>query len=125
MSPRRIQRRRIKGWKMPEGAVYVGRPGGWGNPYPWRSLGRKEAARRYRESMLHPTEDWAWRFWNLHKLHGKDLVCWCPLDKPCHADVLLELADSYRYWIAAVEARVQAGTDWYAIFRPAGRRTGK
>jgi hypothetical protein len=27
------------------------------------------------------------------KLRGKDLVCWCPLDQPCHADVLLELAN--------------------------------
>jgi hypothetical protein len=26
-------------------------------------------------------------------LAGKDLACWCPLDKPCHADVLLELAN--------------------------------
>jgi hypothetical protein len=26
-------------------------------------------------------------------LRGKDLVCWCPLDQPCHADVLLELAN--------------------------------
>jgi len=25
-------------------------------------------------------------------LKGKDLACWCPLDQPCHADVLLELA---------------------------------
>lgn len=28
-----------------------------------------------------------------HKLHGKNLGCWCPLDQPCHADVLLELAN--------------------------------
>ena len=27
------------------------------------------------------------------ELAGKDLVCWCPLDKPCHADILLELAN--------------------------------
>lgn len=27
------------------------------------------------------------------ELRGKDLVCWCPLDQPCHADVLLELAN--------------------------------
>lgn len=30
----------------------------------------------------------------LHELRGHDLVCWCPLDSPCHADVLLELADA-------------------------------
>ena len=26
-------------------------------------------------------------------VRGKDLVCWCPLDQPCHADVLLEVAN--------------------------------
>ncbi|WP_342394587.1 DUF4326 domain-containing protein [Prescottella agglutinans] len=31
--PQRIQRRRTRGWRMPEGAVYVGRPSGWGNPF--------------------------------------------------------------------------------------------
>ncbi|MBK7274882.1 MAG: DUF4326 domain-containing protein [Actinomycetales bacterium] len=33
MSPQRIQRQRTKGWRMPEGAVYVGRPTKWGNPF--------------------------------------------------------------------------------------------
>ena len=27
------------------------------------------------------------------ELRGKDLMCWCPLDRPCHADVLLEIAN--------------------------------
>ena len=27
------------------------------------------------------------------ELRGKDLACWCPLDKPCHADVLLREAN--------------------------------
>lgn len=31
--PERIQRRRTVGWRMPKGAVYVGRPTRWGNPY--------------------------------------------------------------------------------------------
>lgn len=31
--------------------------------------------------------------WNCDDLRGHDLACWCPLDKPCHADVLLELAN--------------------------------
>lgn len=33
MTPKRIQRKRSKGWRMPEGAVYVGRPTKWGNPF--------------------------------------------------------------------------------------------
>ncbi|MGE3840071.1 MAG: DUF4326 domain-containing protein [Vicinamibacterales bacterium] len=31
--PQRIQRKRSKGWKMPENTVYVGRPTKWGNPW--------------------------------------------------------------------------------------------
>lgn len=31
--PNRIQRERTTGWRMPEGAVYVGRPTKWGNPF--------------------------------------------------------------------------------------------
>ncbi len=27
-------------------------------------------------------------------LRGKNLCCWCPLDAPCHADVLLEVANA-------------------------------
>jgi len=34
MKPQRIQLRRTKGWKMPPGAIYVGRPSKWGNPFP-------------------------------------------------------------------------------------------
>ena len=26
-------------------------------------------------------------------LRGRDLCCWCPPDSPCHADVLLEIAN--------------------------------
>lgn len=34
-----------------------------------------------------------WRL-PVQQLRGKDLACWCPLDQPCHADVLLEIANS-------------------------------
>jgi len=30
----------------------------------------------------------------LGELRGHDLACWCPLGAPCHADVLLELANA-------------------------------
>jgi hypothetical protein len=98
--PERIQRKRTKGWRMPEGAVYVGRPTIFGNPFKicygdtamsvltwyrmWLDgkkatggggLRRLEVLRR------------------LPELRGKDLACWCPLDQPCHADVLLEIAN--------------------------------
>jgi hypothetical protein len=38
------------------------------------------------EHIIAPTLD-------LTELRGKNLACWCPLDQPCHADVLLELAN--------------------------------
>jgi hypothetical protein len=95
MSPVRIQRRRTKGWRMPEGAVYVGRPTRWGNPWSmssdkWSRSGATTAAQMYRrrtEAQLARGEI------DLSPLRGHDLVCWCPLDQPCHADVLLELAN--------------------------------
>ena len=93
---KRIQRKRTKGWRMPEGAVYVGRPSKWGNVYRigmWvPSMGwitnRSRATWMYRvHSAPHLTAE------KVAELRGKDLVCWCPLDQPCHADVLLELAN--------------------------------
>lgn len=72
----------------------VTRPTKWGNPHPL-SLGRGEAARRYREDLLAgrlaiTVEDVE------RQLRGRDLACYCPLDEPCHADVLLELANRQR-----------------------------
>jgi hypothetical protein len=72
----------------------VTRPTKWGNPHPL-SLGREEAVRRYREDLLAgrlaiSIEDVE------RELGGRDLACYCPLDEPCHADVLLELANRQR-----------------------------
>ena len=78
--PIRIQRRRTKGWRMPDGAVYLGRPTKWGNPF--------ETAEQYWQVAL----DRMAAGGDFAELHGKDLVCWCPLDAECHADVLFELA---------------------------------
>ena len=30
---------------------------------------------------------------SLEELRGRDLACWCPTSQPCHADVLLEIAN--------------------------------
>ena len=99
--PVRIQRKRTKGYRMPEGAVYVGRPTAWGNPFfvghPISEGGeivkdRAEAVALYRLWV----DDCANRGVPLCLpwLRGKDLACWCPLDQPCHADILLELANN-------------------------------
>ena len=80
---KRIQRKRSKGWKMPPNAIYVGRPTKWGNPYKIGVDGnREEVIAKYREWLKKKLEE--------DPLKGKDLACWCPLNKPCHADVILE-----------------------------------
>lgn len=89
--PVRVQRRRTAGWRMPEGTVYVGRPTRWGNPFTIAEHGRDEAVARYRVALLaDPARLTAAR----QDLHGRDLACWCPLDLPCHADVLLKFANT-------------------------------
>lgn len=140
---------------MPEGAVYVGRPTKWGNPFRWHDLTyglvrfgpthearfgrawdyegrisapgtshdmwldrddvvrtevrwatRAELVDLFRLTLTEPTYGMraAYPSRGGHfakctvdeiraELAGRDLVCWCPLDQPCHADVLLELAN--------------------------------
>ena len=89
--PERFQRSRRKGARLPADVVVVTRPTKWGNPHPL-SLGRAEAVRRYREDhlagRLPVSADDARR-----ELRGRDLACYCPLDEPCHADVLIAVAD--------------------------------
>jgi len=87
----RYQRSRRKGARLPANVVVVTRPTKWGNPHPL-TLGRPEAVRRYREDLLRgrlgvTVEDVR------RELHGRDLACYCPLDEPCHADVLLAVAN--------------------------------
>ena len=89
--PQRFQRSRRKGARLPAGVVVVTRPTKWGNPHPLE-LGRLEAVRRYHEDLLAgrlavTTED------AKQELRGLDLACYCPLDEPCHADVLLAVAN--------------------------------
>ena len=98
--PIRIQLSRKKGWTKPDNTVVVARPSRWGNPYPLsvaRQLHPKEpvsesAQRCVRAFAIYATgrEDFdAW----IAPLKGKNLACWCPINQPCHADVLLGLAN--------------------------------
>jgi hypothetical protein len=104
VKPSRIQRRRAAGWRMPEGTVYVGRPTRWGNPFPAGYFGREQAVTLYREWLAGAdhlgTDDADQRrrriLDSLPDLAGRDLACWCPPGQACHADVLLDLADTCR-----------------------------
>jgi hypothetical protein len=108
--PKRIQMSRQHPWRADNpDAVIVARPSPYGNPFrvgmEWPELLDGEpigpitdAARAVevfvawlygRVPSLPLPDDFDWR----SAIAGRDLACWCPLDQPCHADVLLELAN--------------------------------
>jgi hypothetical protein len=120
--PERIQLRRTKGWRKPSGAVVVSRPSRWGNPFVIGQdipdglipgLSAFQAIRIGSLDDLNPNhivlhaehavllyraylDCWPGLVANARQeLAGKDLACWCPVpaEWPCHADVLLEIAD--------------------------------
>lgn len=111
--PERIQQRRTRGWRKPAGAVSVARPSKFGNPFPvggdvyWVIDGgslkihvpdRATAVQMYRRWMARPGKlspyigiDYPP---DVSELRGRDLLCFCPVGEPCHADVLIEIANS-------------------------------
>lgn len=87
--PIRIQRKRLLDWRMPENTVYVGRPTYWGNPFKIGVDGDdKECIRKFEVTMGEMMKQDIRKY-----LKGKNLACWCKLDQPCHADVLLKIAN--------------------------------
>lgn len=101
--PERVQLKRTKGWRMPPNTVKVDRTTRWGNDftvgddhsYYLGDEGRSTTAeqcvglfRRFAEARP-ADESAAW----LSPLRGRNLACWCKPGAPCHADVLLELAN--------------------------------
>jgi hypothetical protein len=104
---KRIQRKRTKGYRQPPNTKYCGRPTKWGNPFLVEELGAEEAVRRYKECILNNTmcyvyfyeikasvqyDRFKWMAENLEQLRKYDyLSCFCPLDQPCHVDVLIRL----------------------------------
>lgn len=131
--PTRIQLRRTKGWRKPDGAVVVTRPGRWGNPFKvgdviapghphWGAVapdhaewvpppGRmnpsvvggmqdihvttvEQAVAMYRTYLNRTVGTSGYTLAHeARALAGVDLCCWCPPGAPCHADVLLEVAN--------------------------------
>lgn len=101
--PRRVQLRRTKGWRMPENTVSVARGPGY-RPYAntfvtGRDGDQHQCITKFRTLWRSGLEG----SFSLHRavvrqlladIRGKNLACWCSLDQPCHADVLLELANA-------------------------------
>lgn len=118
-TPIRIQRKRTKGFKLPENTICVTRGTKFGNPFQiggWFKVGKnnygygmawsrqlqgpgvngyvyikdnEDAVNMYKKYI----EEWPLKKELLDQLKGHNLACFCPLDKPCHADILLEIAN--------------------------------
>jgi hypothetical protein len=106
--PRRIQRKRTRGWRAPEGAVNVTRPGKFGNPITLdmispdidRNTAQKILVREF-ENWLNGSDAWVndaprrrRLLDDLCELRGKTLMCFCAEGDPCHGDVLLRMANA-------------------------------
>lgn len=104
-APQRIQLRRTKGWRKPEGAVSVARPTRWGNPFRvvrepglgWSLRGVPESAGEWTgigRGLAIVYAVGLYRTWLLDRrlpydvsdvvehLAGRDLACWCPVGVP-------------------------------------------
>lgn len=102
--PERIQRSRKKGWRMPPNTRCVTRPGIFGNPFRAGMLDgytAEDAVSDYRRWLLRDpslrSADNAFgkppTWEQIQLLRGLNLACFCSLEKPCHADILLEFAN--------------------------------
>ena len=114
--PKRIQRRRTKGWRMPPNTRCVTRPGRWANPLigeragawfrvwlhnPKSTLSEVLFCAEARGCTLriHPSyEQWRWKkaeeyLDGIDTLRGQDVACWCGPDDECHGDAVLEFAN--------------------------------
>lgn len=99
-TPQRVQLKRSKGWKMPADTLKIDRTTRWGNPFTQRDCGSVAAA---------VAKHAAWMGGQIaapdgreppaladirQALRGHHLACWCALDGPCHAELLLKLANA-------------------------------
>lgn len=108
VTPVRIRRSRAKGARLstPNGLeiVCVSRPSQWGNPFSSALRSAKAADKpawraasvaSFRRALLVADGSLPFTIEQVRRdLRGKNLACWCPLDQPCHADVLLEVANA-------------------------------
>ena len=108
MTPVRVRLSRKKGWKLPPNTVSVARPGRWGNPFsvvpdavPGTPVGTRytamptvaEAVAAFRRWVEEEPAGRRLAAEAREALRGKNLACWCPLNGPCHAEVLLDIAN--------------------------------
>ena len=91
--PHRVRLSRVKRARLPQNSMSVARPTLWGNPNLVEHHGEAGAVRAYERDLLGGVLDISVA--DVEKcLRGRSLACWCQLDRPCHADVLLRLANT-------------------------------
>ncbi len=118
LAPVRFQRSRAIGYKTPENTIYVGRPTKFGNPFKltpdgwilyyktWKIVGDpwcywsvcggfsvEDIVNLYEQWITGKLPNWLPTIPDISVLKGKNLSCFCSLNKPCHADVLLRLSN--------------------------------
>lgn len=98
--PKRYQRRRAKGFQLPDGVVCVTRPSRWGNPLGSAAefdnvLTQILEGKTPEQIGVRVTVYLAMKLIaeNLDELRGRDLACYCGSQKQCHADSLVKFAN--------------------------------
>jgi hypothetical protein len=117
-APKRVHMTRSQPWRRDNpDAVIVDRRSKWGNPYRWTdyppypsagwgdddprrvpdSTRRRHAVTDFEAALLYSGSTPPASYPSIEEIRaelaGKDLACWCPLSEPCHADVLLKVAN--------------------------------
>ena len=103
--PLRLRRSRAKGARLSPGCACVDRTTPWGNPFVVGVDGTAAECVRLHRLLLGgmvclsanatvETQEKArtYAMAHMHELIGRDVACWCRLDRSCHGDTLLELA---------------------------------
>lgn len=106
---KRIQFKRVKGWRKPHNCIMVCRPSRFGNPFNWQDIAVQPGYESQKELAAIEFKRWLngespynaayperrqWILDNLDKIRNADYVaCYCRPDESCHGDVLIELAN--------------------------------
>jgi hypothetical protein len=102
--PRRLTLSRRKGYRLPDKTVVVSRPTQWGNPFRVGVGGLpSKVVDRFERWMMTTVDGRRLAERARAELAGKHLACWCKPGYPCHADVLLRIANEGSVLIGLVK----------------------
>jgi hypothetical protein len=93
----RFQRSRKRGTRKPQGGICCDRSSRWGNEFDWRIYGRAQAVAMFEAALMSGQPIGLRKKFTIDdvraNLPGKPLGCYCPLDQPCHVDVLVKIVN--------------------------------